>query len=147
MAIFRRSLTKYVKRHLIRGHMVIITGGPCSGKSWTLHQLFGDEVINTKRLLTSNRNDSYPHKGGEIHYNALAIDEAQMLPKNISETLTDILVSNDRGVLIASQNLKNVPHSVITNYQVKNKDIIIIQLQRFNSDSARQPDWCSYQLK
>ncbi len=101
----RAELLMVVEEELRNGNLVLVFGGPCTGKSWLINQLFDKQDVIDKssyELRGVDAKVSLELLNNLERFKALAIDEIQLLDETEINEAVNLAVSNKAGLLIAT---------------------------------------------
>lgn len=139
------NFIQVVERELENGNLVVLLGGPCSGKSWLIAQIFDNEDVIDKstQALAGNQlpiDLCARDKWSARTKKAVAVDEAQLLDQSAVLDVITMSASCQTGVVIASQQQSLIPNQVISSFLENGKKAVFIKME-FWEQEISMPKW------
>lgn len=142
------KLVALVKKDLQKGNLVVLLGGPCSGKTWLISQIFDDSSIIDKKHFALHDDFSKVTVGALDKWAArtkssIAIDEIQLLKENELGEIASTVISCNKGLALAAQQEEFVPQSVLANFLNNGKRVTFYRFDFWKS-GLELPTWEIY---
>lgn len=134
-----------LQRELKSANLVVLIGGPCSGKSWLIAQVVPNEAVIDKSIHALRGDNARVSLGALDKWAArtqpsIAVDEVQLLDQRELFELITVSVSCRKGVVIATQQECLIPKQVISEILNHGKQVVFIKMHYWNSNMSL-PKW------